>query len=226
MQNVTLSLGDVTFGGFEIPASVSIDGKQRLAIHRLMGGAQVIDVLGRDKETVSWSGVLSGANAVLRSCALDRLRLAGLPLMLSWDVYTFEVLIDGFTAEYRNPSWIPYSLSCSVLQDVSSPVVGTNFVAIDLINSDVASSAQYANVSGLQSILSSGGIVPGSAAYAAAIAAGYSAQSMMSAQMVTAGAALSGNFTTTLAACGTMAGLAAGTAYLGRAIANLTNLEP
>jgi len=226
MSDVTLSLGNVSFQGFEVPSAVCLAGKQRLAIHRLMSGAQIIDVLGRDKETVEWKGILSGENAPARACEIDRLRLAGMALVLSWDVYSFLVLIDAFTADYRNPWWIPYTISCTVVQDMSSPVADVVVAAVDLIAADVATAAQYADVSGFQATVMAGGIVPGSAAYAGSLAAGIAAQSDLTDQLNNAGNSLSGDFPSALSACGTMASVAAGMGYLARAVTNLTSLEP
>jgi len=226
MSDITLTLGDISFQGFEVPASICLTGKQRLAIHRLMSGAQIIDVLGRDKETIEWGGVLSGADASARACELDRLRLAGTPLDLSWDIYSFEVLIEGFVADYRSPSWIPYTVSCAVVQDLSSPVTEAVVAAIDLIAADVATAGQYTSVTGFQTSMTAGGILPGSAAYAASLAAGLTAQATLSNQLTTAGASLSGSFSSALAACGNMANASAGIGYLARAVTNLTNLEP
>ena len=41
-------LGPIALQGFEVPESITIGGAQRLAIHRLPGGARVIDALGPD----------------------------------------------------------------------------------------------------------------------------------------------------------------------------------
>jgi len=226
MADIALTLGGISFQGFEVPASVCLAGKQRLAVHRLMSGAQIIDVLGRDEETVEWEGALSGSDASARACELDRLRLAGAPLTLSWDVFTFEILIAAFAADYRSPWWIPYSLSCTVVQDLSSPVGDPTVAIIDLIAGDVLAAGQYANVAGFQASITAGGIVPGSAAYAVSLTAGLAAQAALYSQLTVAGNSLSGNFTSTLAACGNMANTAAGMGYLARAVTNLTNLEP
>ena len=226
MTDIALVLGGVQFQDFEVPESIGIEGKQRLAIHRLMSGAQVIDVLGRDAQTVQWKGTLSGTEAAARACELDRLRLAGAALVLSWDIYSFAVLIGGFSADYRNPGWIPYALSCTVVQDLAAPVGDPVIAAIDLIAADIATAGQYVSVGGFQATIAAGGIVPGSAAYGAAMADGLSTQNGLNLALASAGTGISGSFPTALAACGSMASISAGMGYLGRAVTNLTNLEP
>ncbi len=226
MANVALVLGDVSFQGFEIPASIGLSGEQRLAVHRLMSGAQVIDVLGRGAEKVAWQGTLTGNDAAARACELDRLRLDGSALLLNWDIYSFLVLVESFSADYRSPWWIPYQLSCAIVQDLSSPVADAVVGTLDLISSDLGVAAGFANVAGFQSAMADGAIVAGTAGYAAALAAGVSAQASLDEQLQGAANGLSGGFSASLMACGSMANLAAGRGYLARAVSNLTNLEP
>lgn len=236
MSNITLTLGSVTFQDFEVPAAICVAGKERLAVHRLMGGAQVIDVLGRDKQIIDWQGTLSGSDAAGRACDLDRLRLAGASLVLSWDIYSFAVVIESFSADYRSPWWIPYGLSCAVIQDLSSPVPNFSVATLDLITSDLTTAGQYVSVGTFQTAITAGDLVPGSAAYAGALATGISTQALLNSQLTAAAtslassdiatASLSASFNSALTACGTLASVSAGLGYVNRAVANLQNLEP
>ena len=63
-----LTLGSIVFDGFEVPSRVEFGGEQQLAVHKLIGGARVIDALGRDDAALRWRGVLSGAEASSSSC--------------------------------------------------------------------------------------------------------------------------------------------------------------
>ena len=110
-------LGPVMFQGFEVPAQISLGGRQQLVVHRLPGGGRVVDAMGADDAPMRWSGVFSGANAAERVRELERLRRAGDALPLTWDGWRFTVIIQDFGAETANPSWIPYRIQLCVVRD-------------------------------------------------------------------------------------------------------------
>lgn len=134
-----LILGPVALYGFEVPETITIGGAQRLAIHRLPGGARVIDALGPDDADIAWSGIASGPEAVARIRTLDTLRRAGLPLPLAWDANAYTVVISNFEADTVNPHWIPYRISCAVLRDDTAlPLSAAVDMPIQLIQPDFA----------------------------------------------------------------------------------------
>lgn len=226
MANIVLTLGGVDLRSFEIPAALAVTARQRLAVHRLLSGAQIVDVLGPDRELIEWRGALSGQNASSRACEFDRMRQAGSPLTLTWDVYTYSVLISEFNPDYQNQYWIPYSISCLILRDLSAPVAAVEIAALQSITNDLGSASSYANVSAFLGAVSAGDLVPGSAAYATAIAAGTALQAALQSQLISAGSALSGSFNSSLVACASLAATAHAGGYVSRAMTNLTNLEP
>lgn len=118
-----LLLGPVAFQDFEIPSGINFGGKQRLALHRLPGGSRVIDALGRDDAQIGFSGVFAGSDATLRARSLDELRVAGIALPLTWDIFFYTVLIADFYADYRNGWWIPYHIICTVVRDEASALI-------------------------------------------------------------------------------------------------------
>ena len=117
-------LGPIALQGFEVPESITIGGAQRLAIHRLPGGARVIDALGPDDAEVTWSGIATGPDAVLRIRILDTLRRSGLPVPLAWDAHAYTVLVSNFEADTASPYWIPYRIACTALQDDTAVPLG------------------------------------------------------------------------------------------------------
>ena len=123
MFGIALLLGPVAFRDFEVPAAINFGGTQRLAVHRLAGGARVIDALGRDDADITFSGTFTGADATLRARLLDELRAAGTLLPLTWDIFFYTVLISRFQADYQQGAWIPYRLSCTVLRDEASALI-------------------------------------------------------------------------------------------------------
>src|ERR1035438_3000846 len=115
MAEGTLLLGPILFRDFELPERVRWGGAQKLAVHRLPGGARVIDSLGRDDADIAWSGVFSGSDAALRAGTLDLIRAEGSSWPLTWDWFFYTVVIARFDADYTRPNWIPYRITCTVV---------------------------------------------------------------------------------------------------------------
>src|SRR3954469_21838480 len=100
MSDGTLLLGPILFQDFEMPERVRWGGAQRLSVHRLPGGARVIDALGRDDFDIAWSGVFSGDDATLRARGLDLMRAEGGVWPLTWNWFFYSVVIAVFQADY------------------------------------------------------------------------------------------------------------------------------
>jgi hypothetical protein len=93
MPDTILILGPIVFRDFEIPEKINFGGAQRMAVHQLPGGARVIDALGRDDAEITFTGTFTGPDATLRARALDEMRALGTTLPLTWDVFTYSVLV-------------------------------------------------------------------------------------------------------------------------------------
>jgi hypothetical protein len=129
-----LTLGDIQLDGFEVPASIAFGGAQRTAVHKLLGGARVIDTMGRDDAALAWRGVLTGAAAGDRARTLDAMRVAGNVLSLAWDSYCYDVVISRLDLEFCSPWWITYEIECTVVIDLAQGVdVNVASVADDII---------------------------------------------------------------------------------------------
>ena len=148
MSNVTLFLGPVAFQDFEIPAGINIGGDQRLAIHRLLDGTRVIDALGRDDSDISFSGVFSGDAATLRARTIDQMRVSGLPICLTWDVFFYAVIIKKFEADYRSGWWVPYRITCAVVRDEASSDPGPEVLLSNNVLGDVTIASTLASTVG------------------------------------------------------------------------------
>ena len=110
-----LVLGPVVFQGFEVPAVLRFGGEQSLVVHDLPGGGRVVDVMGAKEGTVSWKGIVSGADAADRVRLLERLRRSGAVLPLSWEGWLYTVVVSKLTVKAANPAWIPYDLEACVV---------------------------------------------------------------------------------------------------------------
>jgi hypothetical protein len=113
--NGTVSVGGIFLSGLEVPEKLNWGGAQKTTVHKLPGGARVIDAMGPDDAEIKWTGFLSGPLANYGARALDAMRSAGVAVPLSWPGFTRTVVISSFTVtSERNGFWLPYSIGCIV----------------------------------------------------------------------------------------------------------------
>jgi hypothetical protein len=243
VSKVELLLGPIAFQDFEVPASINIGGAQRLAIHRLLGGTRVIDALGRDDSDISFSGTFSGSDASERARSIDEMRVAGVPMPLTWDAFSYSVIINKFEANYRSGWWIPYHLSCTVVCDDASGTIATATSLGSDALSDVTTACIFATAAGLDlteaqsAVAMPDAAVKGTATYASTVIALASANAIIGIEMsqaeacleaaswspdslgLTAAVALNGM----VSAAQQISALTVAQAYIGRAAINVTN---
>jgi hypothetical protein len=104
----------------------------------------VIDAMGRDDMDIGWAGRFRGAFGEARARSLDQLRIAGQQLLLTWSSLRYLVVIEKFEANFQQPFEIPYSISCTVLQDVSAPILAVPVDVTSQISADINASAAIA----------------------------------------------------------------------------------
>jgi len=180
---------------------------------------------------------------VLRARLLDSLRGAGDVLPLTWDVFFYTVILAHFNANYENPMWIPYRLSCTVVQDDFAAVIPLMASLGSSVLADLGAAAgqcaQFGiDLSGAQNSLANpDATIRGTAAYAAAGLGISSTRAIIDAQIgmsqatlqaVTAVPQSSANSLVSSIEASTMAAqqlcaLTCASAYLGRAARNLSN---
>jgi hypothetical protein len=243
MSTVVLVLGPVAFQDFEIPSGINFGGRQLLAIHQLTDGRRVVDSIGADESEISFSGAFSGTDATLRARTLNSLRVAGDELSLTWDVFFYTVVLSRLDADYQNPVWIPYRISCTVVQDegaapISSVISLGNSILADLSVACDHCAGLGIDFTNVQSLLAnSGAVTLGSTAYTAAQSSINLTQSAINNQIISTESALQastlftpstvGSLVTDLMASTTstqqLADLVSAKAYVGRAARNLAN---
>jgi hypothetical protein len=227
----TLWLGPLTLRGFELPESIAWGGRQRLAVHRLPGGARVIDALGRDDAQITWSGVFAGTDAALRARLVDLVRADGSVWPLSWAGFFYSVVVSSFQADFARDNWIPYRIACTVLRDEAEAVVA---LAVSLGGdalADLAAADGFGAVdlsAPLGALSAGGAATPGTGAYGAAADALRGASGAIEGGLAQQGAVLvaaplgtAAGLAGATAAAGQLAGLAGARGYVGRAQANL-----
>jgi hypothetical protein len=182
MSDVVLSLGNVAFRGMEVPEKISFGGKQRLAVQNIIGGGRIVEALGIDDGEISFSGIFSGSDAAARAQLLDTARALGAQLSLVWQGFYYLVVIAGFSAEYRKPSLIPFSITCVVVTDPLAAAANAIAPVANLISGDLAAASALSGQAGISA----------SALSAASLAALGVTQSEIALAMSSGGAVLDG----------------------------------
>lgn len=223
MSDFSLTLGPVAFAGFELPSSITIGGQQRLAIHRLPGGIRIIDALGPDPADIAFAGIFTGPDAADRARLLDTLRIAGSALPLAWDAFLYTVIVERFEADYRSPWWIPYRLSCTVVQDETAAIATATIAAVSTVGADLLAAGPAA-APATAAIAVRGATTAGTPAYAAATAGLNANIAAIDTQISGAQAGLlSPDLATTVGVAGLLAQLTTARAYMARAARNLAS---
>lgn len=120
-MGIVVTLESVEFSGLEVPENIPFGGDQKLTVHELIGGARVIDAMGRSDRALEWSGYFMGATALDRARYVDGLRVAGKAVPLTWSELAYSVVVQSFRADFRNVAMIPYTITCAVVQDQTQP---------------------------------------------------------------------------------------------------------
>jgi hypothetical protein len=223
MSDFSLTLGPVAFAGFELPSSITVGGRQRLAVHRLPGGLRIIDALGPDPADINFSGIFTGPDAADRARLLDVLRVAGETLPLAWDAFIYTVIVESFEADYRSPWWVPYRLSCTVLRDEAASLTTAAIELAPTLSADLLSAGSFAATASA-AIGVSGATTVGTAANAAAQASLGATLASIDTQIAFNTAAMqSSELSATVSAAGLLAQLTAARAYTARAARNLSS---
>ncbi|SHG91988.1 hypothetical protein [Bradyrhizobium erythrophlei] len=154
-----LTLGGIAFDDFSTPSGMGAGGSQAMVVHKLPGGARVIDTLGPDEAPINWSGTFFGNNALATALALDALRAAGNVVALTFAGQYRSVIIDKFSYTIRRlPVWVEYSVSCTVYQNPALGNLTPSTSSVDsLVSSDLGTASGAASGSGTSS--SSGGTI-------------------------------------------------------------------
>jgi hypothetical protein len=137
MSDLTLTLGNITFTGFELPERIPFGGDQMLVTHKLVGGQRTVDAMGPDEAPIGWSGWIIGQNAVARAQAIDAMRVSGLPQRLTWSGLDYQVVVRSFLPSFERFYQIPYRIVLEVIANNTQPVTSSATPPIDeAVNAD------------------------------------------------------------------------------------------
>jgi hypothetical protein len=163
----SVTLGPVQFYGLAKPKSMPIGGKQAIVTHKLPGGGRVLDAMGADNADIAWSGFLDGVDASVTARALDRLRQSGQAVALTWDVFSYQVLVSAFSCDTRHIP-MPYKISCAVICDNSQAVIIVPTSLVLQVTADLSDGNPFAALSvSAQAVIGNTVAVAGTAVSAA-----------------------------------------------------------
>lgn len=121
--------------------------------------------LGPDDGEVAFQGTFSGPNAEARVREFDNLRLSGGIVWLTWQTFRRRVIVKNFVAEYHNPWWISYKISCVVAHQAGTAfAVATTafaYLSADLNRAVAAVAGTAVSITPLQTALSDGSAIIG-----------------------------------------------------------------
>ena len=153
---VILTLGGVIFQDFEIPESIKVSVKQKLDVKKFLGGSRVVDALGRDDDSIPWSGRFRGSTSEARCQQLKGMAVAGQAVPLTWSTFNYLVIVDEFEFDYQSPLEIPYRISVTVVKDNTLPPASILQTIDEIFGTDLASAVNLgaaANVAGVTTSL-------------------------------------------------------------------------
>jgi hypothetical protein len=137
MPDFVITLGGIAFQDFEIPESIrGLGGRQLSTVHKLIGGARVVDNMGRDDSDLTWTGRFRGVDSVSRARAIDAMRISGASQSLTFGDFSFTVSVDEFTYDIERFYEVPYSLRLIVLTDNSSTAAAQAPGVDEMLSSD------------------------------------------------------------------------------------------
>ncbi len=222
---MALLLGNLILQDFECPAGLRFGGAQALAVHRLPGGARIIDAMGPDDADVTWRGFLSGPDACDRARQFDAMRISGAAASLAWNDFFLTVIVKSANFIFRSPWWIQYDIACTVFDDALIADTTASVTANALILNDIASAGAWTNVAAASSALAApNAMLAGTQANAAASAAIGVNQTAIEGAIAAADSAMASTDVGSLtSAAGILATTAAASGFIGRAAANLAN---
>lgn len=149
-----VTLGDIILQLFEVPEYINFGGEQMLKVHQLVGGARIVDAMGRNDADISWEGIFTGPDALIRARYFDGRRADGNVLTFSFFGFRYKVIIKAFNAQVKLAYRIPYNITLQVVEDLTLPIpfiIPTNFD--DLITGAMIKAHDLGNAIASSSIL-------------------------------------------------------------------------
>lgn len=147
MVDTVITLGSFTFQDLEVPQSINFGGDQRLVVHEMVGGARDVQTLGAQPADISWSGLMTGPDALTRAQQLNQMRIAGNTLSFSVFSESYSVIIASFSYYTERYYQVEYSITLKVVVDYNS--INSNATVVgfdDQIMTDFTNASSLATI--------------------------------------------------------------------------------
>lgn len=128
MVDTVILLGNFQFRDHEIPELINFGGEQKLAVKELVGGTRIIDAMGPSHGDPTWSGLITGSDAMQRASLLDAMRIAGQALDFSVFSLRYKVLIASFIYKPEKYYQVRYDITLKVIIDYNAININNNVV--------------------------------------------------------------------------------------------------
>ncbi len=140
MATDVLTIGGIVFDSWQAPPNAPYGGKQAMAVHKLPGGARVVDTLGPDDEDINFTGLIYGPNAASFAATLDALRVSGQTVPLSFVGRSYSVIVKQAVMTFvKYPAYARYNISCLVVVDPQVGIIGTILTSLtNIVSADLA----------------------------------------------------------------------------------------
>lgn len=136
----TLVLGGFVFTDFAVPDQMPFGGRQHTVVHKMPGGARVIDCMGPDDADRTWSGILWGAGALGQMLSLDALRRAGTELPFSWGAEGRTAVISDCHFEVKKFQCVHYTITVILTDGGTGGALG---LAEEMILADLGAALTF-----------------------------------------------------------------------------------
>lgn len=114
---IVVRLGGFAFANTEVPASLPFGGDQQMRVHDHPGGVRVVDMMGAFPSDITWSGLFLGEQARTRALALKDIWRAGKVVPLTWDRFSYDVVVASLNIDFARFYNIPYRITCKAVKD-------------------------------------------------------------------------------------------------------------
>ena len=133
------TLGGLVFDNWETPPEIALPSGHKVNIHKLVGGQRQVDAMGADPEPLSWTGRARGQRASGDMQAVKAMCDSGATVSLTWNEFSYQVIITKFEPKYKKPIEWTYSITVEIVSDPSAGGVGSGASSLDaLVGGDIA----------------------------------------------------------------------------------------
>ena len=148
-----VTIGPIALTGLEVPEVFDRSASMQPAIHRLIGGGRVVQLLGANPRVRELRGVLAGEGAVDRAVTLEALRDSGAVVVLTIGAWSENVVVTALELQYTaRGSVIRYRLQAEALPAVAGSLSTTVSAVIGAAVADLGQAVASIGVAGLASL--------------------------------------------------------------------------